>query len=288
MYAILPRIELPDVVLSSTLDHESESTSLIDKGRPSLKHAHNHDTDHDASITSKKTKRQHHYDCVHSNTSIKHGHVDNDKTMSNNSNSSAAEIGSALTSVTTATAAQDNANNTEKLGIEICSYVLGRKWLRRYDELVAFKRQCGHCNVPQKFQENKPLGIWVKNQRKQYRLLCKGESSHMTVERIDALEKVGFEWGLNNLSSWQTRYDELIAFKQQHGHCNVPRSYAQNKALGDWVMTQRYHYGLLSKGESSQMTAERIAALEKIGFLKRFDLSEEKLDNDSSCQTRYD
>ena len=32
MYSILPQIEIPDVVLSSTLDRESESTTSIDKG----------------------------------------------------------------------------------------------------------------------------------------------------------------------------------------------------------------------------------------------------------------
>ena len=54
MYSILPRIEIPDVVPSSILDRKSESTSSIDKGEPSLKHAHNYDTDHDANITIKK------------------------------------------------------------------------------------------------------------------------------------------------------------------------------------------------------------------------------------------
>ena len=198
MYSILPRIEIPDVVLSSTLDRESESTLSIDKGQPSLKNAHNHDTDHDANITTKKRKRQHHHDCVHSNTSIKHVHVDNDKTMTNNSNSSAAEIGLALTSVTTATVAQDNANNTEELSIEMGSDILGIGWLRRYHELVAFKKHHGHCNVSVSNPQNKPLGRWVSRQRAQHRLKYKGKPSHMTVERQAALENIGFEWGLNN------------------------------------------------------------------------------------------
>ena len=194
MYSILPRIEIPDILLSSTLDHESESTSSIDKGEPSLKHPHNHDTDHDANIATKKTKRQHHHDCVHSNTSIKHGHVDNDKTMTNNSNLSAAAIDSALTSNTTTTAEQDNANNTKKPSIKMCSDVLEKKWKTRYDELIAFKQQHGHCNVPFKYAPNKPLGRWVANQRTSYKLLSQGKPSHMTAERQAALEKIGFEW----------------------------------------------------------------------------------------------
>ena len=62
---------------------------------------------------------------------------------------------------------------------------------------------------------------------------------HMTAERQAAIEKIGFEWGLDQNRFWQTRCDELIAFKQQYGHSNVPRNYAQNKSLAIWVMTQR-------------------------------------------------
>ena len=119
------------------------------------------------------------------------------------------------------------------------SDVLRIGWLRRYDELIAFKQQHGHCKVPQSYSQSKTLGVWVMTQRKQYRLLWKGESSCMTAERQAALEKIGFEWSLDHDSLWQTRYDELIAFKQQHDHCNVPRKYAQNKRLGVLVSTQR-------------------------------------------------
>ena len=61
----------------------------------------------------------------------------------------------------------------------------------------------------------------------------------MAAERQAALEKIGFKWGVLNHRLWQTRFDELIAFKQQHDHCNVPRKYAQNKRLGVLVSTQR-------------------------------------------------
>ena len=203
IYSILPRFEIPDVVLSSTLDRESESTSSIDKGEPSLKHAHNHDTDHDSNITTKKLKRQHNHDSVHSDTSITHVHDDNDKTITNNSTSSAVKLGSAITLMTTATATQDNANdNSEKLGIEMCSDVFGKEWLRRYNELITFKQQNGHCNVPRRYTQNKVLGVWVSTQRQQYRLSCQDKSSSMTVDRIAALEKIGFKWNLDYDSLW--------------------------------------------------------------------------------------
>ena len=125
------------------------------------------------------------YKCVHLGTSMTHVHVDNNITMINNQNSSAAEIGSEPRSMKRATAAQDNANNIEELG---------KIWLKRYDELVAYKQQNGHCNVPTRYAQNKPLGVWIMTQRHQYGLLCKGEPSHMTSERIATLENIGFEW----------------------------------------------------------------------------------------------
>ena len=89
----------------------------------------------------------------------------------------------------------------------------------------------------------------------------------MTEERQAALEKIGFEWGSeNDIRSWQTRYDELVAFQQQNGHCNVPTKYTLNKPLGLWVSNQRRFYKLLRQGKRSCMTAERVTALEKTGF----------------------
>ena len=150
----------------------------------------------------------------------------------------------------------------EKIGFEWTIYN-NSSWQTKYDELIAFKQQHGHCNVPRRYVQNKPLAYWVITQRTQYRLLCKNEPSNMTSERIAALEKIGFEW---NLSLWQTRYDELIAFKQQYDHCKVPYNYSHNKALGVWASTQRRQYRLLRQGKPSLLTAERQAALEKIGF----------------------
>eukprot|EP00984_Skeletonema_dohrnii_P012795 scaffold5223_cov84-Skeletonema_dohrnii-CCMP3373.AAC.1 len=36
-------------------------------------------------------------------------------------------------------------------------------------------------------------------------------------------------------NAWDRKFDELIDFKQQHGHCDVPQTYAPNPKLGVWV-----------------------------------------------------
>ena len=43
-------------------------------------------------------------------------------------------------------------------------------WKKKRQQLADFKREFRHTNVPQKYEKNRQLGIWVHNQRKQYRL----------------------------------------------------------------------------------------------------------------------
>jgi hypothetical protein len=66
-------------------------------------------------------------------------------------------------------------------------------WREKLDNLEAFRRGHGHCNVPSNFKDKK-LATWVKCQRRQYKLYWDGKPSAMSPERILELEKVGFEW----------------------------------------------------------------------------------------------
>jgi len=61
-------------------------------------------------------------------------------------------------------------------------------WETRFAELQEFKEENGHCNVPQKFAPNQPLGTWVMNQRA---AKTKGK---MTREKSSRLESIGFQW----------------------------------------------------------------------------------------------
>lgn len=88
--------------------------------------------------------------------------------------------------------------------------------MARYLELVDFKEKNGHARVP---SNDKNLGVWVGTQRKQYRLKQKGLPSHMTDERIEMLDKIGFIWEVN---TWNDRYDELKEFYEENGHFSVP------------------------------------------------------------------
>lgn len=160
-------------------------------------------------------------------------------------------------------------NALENLGIEWNVKLKDdRLWDDRYYELVAFKEENGHCNVPQRYKDNLSLAEWVVNQRYQFKKINYGNNSYLTPERIEALDKLGFEWspGHKFRKLWPTRFDELVEFKKKHGHCNVPYTYEPNTALGLWVVYQRHQYRRRYENKTSYITPERIEALNEIGF----------------------
>ena len=87
----------------------------------------------------------------------------------------------------------------------------------------------------------------------------------MPDERRQCLEAIGFKWtvGVGATSSmlqndlWEQRYQELIDFEREHGHCKVP---ARAGSLGKWVSAQRQAH----KGGS--ILEDRKERLEAIGF----------------------
>jgi hypothetical protein len=65
---------------------------------------------------------------------------------------------------------------------------------------------------------------------------------------------------------WNRRVVELIAYKDEHGDCNVPKNHPENKALGLWVATQRKQYRMKEQGQHSQLTEGRVMKLGSINF----------------------
>lgn len=62
------------------------------------------------------------------------------------------------------------------------------KWMRRYEQLVQYKKDHGNTNVPSRYKENPSLGRWVHGQRQD----CKKQ------DRIDLLNDIGFVWRLRD------------------------------------------------------------------------------------------
>ena len=148
-------------------------------------------------------------------------------------------------------------------------------WQKHFQDLLVFKAQHGHCNVPQKGHGR--LSWWVKIQRELYvntkgnRPTSSKKNSRprqiMPQHRITQLESVGFEWRIRPPAlKWEERYKELLAYKKETGDCNVPQNYPPNRVLGKWVMKQRGYYYDKVRGKKSPLNADRQSKLEEIGF----------------------
>lgn len=66
-------------------------------------------------------------------------------------------------------------------------------WEQRLQELKRFKRIHGHFNVP---QEESKLFVWIRSQRRQYKLYCAGTISSLTADRLQKLNSISFDWNL--------------------------------------------------------------------------------------------
>lgn len=170
-----------------------------------------------------------------------------------------------------------------------------KTWEQRLEEVKAYKLEHGDCLVPRNYKQDPGLGRWVEMQRSNYQKYMKEKQNGgtpkacggMDEERIALLEAQGFCWtfgrGMSSrkrdnakpATSWLERFEELKAYKQQHGHCNVPVKHEENPKLGYWVSNQRSQYTLFQKERLEGnfedpavggMTEERIAMLEQIGF----------------------
>jgi hypothetical protein len=167
----------------------------------------------------------------------------------------------------------DHSSSNGSAGTGNSSYVLrirvhqSEQWLERYRELCLFQQRYGHCLISSHGGEKYyTLALWVKRQRYQYRLRKEGQHSSMTDEREAALERLGFVWDSQG-AIWEERRNELRAFKDVHGQCNVPANFSENRQLAIWVKCQRRQYRLFCNAEHSNMTKDRFEKLSELGFV---------------------
>ncbi|EJK76883.1 hypothetical protein THAOC_01327, partial [Thalassiosira oceanica] len=121
------------------------------------------------------------------------------------------------------------------------------EWSDRFEELTAYKAKNGDCNVP---ESQGRLWMWVSNRRQDFK------QGKLSDERIARLKSIGFCWEPTD-AAWMTRFDELAAYKDEHGDCNVPKGQGR---LGIWVSNRRQDF------KQGKLSDERIARLEGIGF----------------------
>jgi hypothetical protein len=61
-------------------------------------------------------------------------------------------------------------------------------WHQQYEKLVEFKRKKGHCLVPRKYEQDRSLGHWVRNQRTSH------IDNKIRLDRKKLLDEIEFVW----------------------------------------------------------------------------------------------
>eukprot|EP00579_Thalassiosira_antarctica_P020811 CAMPEP_0201959360 /NCGR_PEP_ID=MMETSP0904-20121228/6349_1 /ASSEMBLY_ACC=CAM_ASM_000553 /TAXON_ID=420261 /ORGANISM="Thalassiosira antarctica, Strain CCMP982" /LENGTH=255 /DNA_ID=CAMNT_0048505021 /DNA_START=118 /DNA_END=881 /DNA_ORIENTATION=+ len=132
-----------------------------------------------------------------------------------------------------------------------------QRWNEKYDLLVEYKQEHGHCNVPRNDITNgQKFSSWLNIQRRFYK---KGT---LPGHRVDRLNEIGFNWSVHDVS-WEEQFKQLVEFKGKHGHCRVPVRYLNDPSFGQWVTGQRKRY----KGKGGKLGKDRIDRLNGIGFM---------------------
>jgi superfamily II DNA or RNA helicase/ribosomal protein L7Ae-like RNA K-turn-binding protein len=132
--------------------------------------------------------------------------------------------------------------------------VLAHQWEQSFKALKKFKDKEGHCMVPQRsIQDGLALGAWVSVMRQ--------KKSEISDDRLIRLNELGFIWDVL-AHQWEENFKALKKYRDREGHCRVSKGHIEDGlALGTWVLNSRY--------KKSEISADRLARLNEIGFFER-------------------
>lgn len=138
------------------------------------------------------------------------------------------------------------------------------KWWRSSNRLERYIKEFGLSQVPDKdsdINERCPeLGAWIRQQRHNHR------AGRLSRDRFEHLDGMGFVWDLRS-DRFERWLAELVEFKNEHGHCDVPSAYPKNQPLANWVRNTRQKYRKQSEvGVAIPITKSQQARLREIGF----------------------
>ena len=149
------------------------------------------------------------------------------------------------------------AYNAEKTIIESSDWLIG------VSHLIDYINEFGTTIVPTEYlcpADNYPLGTWVYNQRKDYKL------NRLYNDRYNKLAELGFVFSVHagcispreNAYTWINGINHLIEYTKKYHDANVQRDYKSPDGyrLGSWVKNIRNHsYNSLSISQIKQLEA---------------------------------
>jgi len=125
------------------------------------------------------------------------------------------------------------------------------RWTRRYEQLAAALTRCGD---PGKLPAGSPEATWLEGQ------LLAHRRGKLDDAKIALLEKLRIT--VRRPDPWEAGYQDLKAFKGEHGHLRVPEGYkgASGIDLSDWKAGQRI------RRKAGRMTKDQERLLNEIGL----------------------
>ena len=138
---------------------------------------------------------------------------------------------------------------------------LNNTWDVWYAEACTYHTAYGDLKVPRRYvtESGMQLGAWVQAQRAIFNGKGCGE---LSLERVEALNAIGMEWGNTLDSAWNDTWKLAQEYYQANGNLLVPDGLKIGEVdLGKWIAYQR------SRKKSGRLSAERIAKLDEIGMV---------------------
>ena len=139
------------------------------------------------------------------------------------------------------------------------------RFIDRVEALREYKEKNGHVSVMKK--DDRSLYKWFTVIRSARKNATKSKLTKLTADRIAALDAIGFDWRSRNHQkpsiSFIDRVEALRKYKEKNGHVSVRKR--DDKSLYIWCTDIR---SARRNPETCQrkVTADRIAALDAIGF----------------------
>ena len=110
------------------------------------------------------------------------------------------------------------------------------------------------------------LATWLRMNRYEYQKMKQGKMPcSMTPRRVKLLEQIDFVWDARD-AAWYERLAELKDFVIANGPGVLPPK-KTHAGLLDWLRYQKRLYKDKCKGKQVSLTKERIAELERLGFV---------------------
>ena len=159
----------------------------------------------------------------------------------------------------------DEVQNVRQI-FEKLNDTLTASWDMMYALAKQYYSEYGNLEVPRRYktQEGYSLGHWIFTQRSVY----KGETyGTLGNDRIKKLETIGMVWDSIRDISWQRYYESAKRYYEEHGDLNVPCHYKKTNGVDLAAWIRRIRSYRKSGIQTSYLTEERIAALDKMGMI---------------------